>query len=238
MAALLAREGVTGPTHLFEPGTWGSFTALYSPAGKADPGALLADFGRQFRIYDSGFKPYACCRGCHGPLDALLALREQHGLKAADVERVTVHAPVQTARQLGKQDVANVLDAQMSLPYSIAVALRFGRADLAHFQAPHLGDAALAAFSRKVQVLGEGGRPIGSAPEVVLHLRDGTRAAATVESAKGEYANPLSDGELADKFFALATLHVSRARAEALHDAVWTLDRAPSVRPLLALLGG
>jgi 2-methylcitrate dehydratase PrpD len=236
MAALLAQQGLTGPTHLFEPGTWGSFIALYAPAGKADPGALLQDFGQAFRIFDSGFKPYACCRGCHGPLDALLALCEQHGLTAADVVRVTVHAPEQTARQLGKQEVANILDAQMSLPYSIAVALRFGRADLAHFQPPHLGDPALAALARKVQVVGDAARVTGSAPEVVLHLQDGKQVAATVEHAKGEHAHPLSDAELQAKFFALATLHVSRERAQQLHDLVWGLDRAASVRPLLAAL--
>lgn len=236
MAALLARHGVTGPTHLFEPATWGSFTSLYAPQGKADPGALLHGFGREFRIFDSGFKPYACCRGCHGPLDALLQLRERHALAASDVVRVTVHAPEQTARQLGKQEVATILDAQMSLPYSVAVALRFGRADLEHYQAPHLGDPALAALARKVRVVGDAARATGTAPEVVLHLQDGSQVAATVERAKGEHAHPLSDDELQRKFFALATLHLTRARAEQLFDAVWTLERSDSARPLLALL--
>lgn len=235
MAALLAQEGVTGPTHLFEP-EWGTFTSLYAPAGKADPGALLDAFGREFRIFDSGFKPYACCRGCHGPLDAVLGLRAQHALAASDILRVTVHAPEQTARQLGKQEVANILDAQMSLPYSMAVAMHFGRADLEHYQAPHLSDPALAAFARRVQLVGDAARPTGSAPEVVLHLRDGSQLAATVERAKGEHAHPLSDEELRRKFHALATLHVAPTRAQQICDAVWTLEAAASVRPLLALL--
>lgn len=235
MAALLAREGVTGPTHLFEP-EWGSFTSLYAPAGKAAPQELLRDFGREFRIFDSGFKPYACCRGCHGPLDAVLDLRVQHGLALSDVARVTVNAPEQAVRQLGKQAVANILDAQMSLPYSIAVALRFGCADLEHYQPPHLSDPVLADFAQRVHMVADPARATGSAPEIVLHLQDGTQCAATVDRARGEHANPLSDEDLRRKFFALAGLRVSHERATQLCDAVWNLDRAATVRPLLDLL--
>ena len=236
VAALLAREDMTGPTHLFED-EWGSFTRLYA-GDKADAGALTRDFGREFLIFRSGFKPYACCRGSHSSLDAVLQLRERHALSRTDVDRVTIHASEQVARQLGKQDVANILDAQMSLPYSVALALAFGRADLEHYQKPHLGDASLAALARRVTVLGEPSRPTGSEPEVELHLANGTSVSAHVPRAKGEHANPMSDAELQQKFFSLATVHIDREHATAIADMVWTLDRLESVQPLLALLRG
>jgi 2-methylcitrate dehydratase PrpD len=109
VAALLAQQGVTGPEHLFEPG-WGSFVSLYAGAN-ADPDALLGGFDKPNLIFNSGFKPYACCRGCHSSLDAVLQLRSEHGFNLSSVDRIVVRASEHTARQLGKQDVANVLDA-------------------------------------------------------------------------------------------------------------------------------
>lgn len=234
VAALLAREGMTGPLHVFE-GDWGSFTSLYA-GDKADPAALLRGFGREFLIFQSGFKPYACCRGCHSSLDAVFQLRERHALELPDIDKVTIHACEHLARQLGKQEVGNILDAQMSLPYSVAVALTYGRADLEHYQQPHLGDPALATLARRIEVRGEPARHTGSEPEVELHLHNGTSVHATVQKAKGEHANPLSDDELRQKFFSLATLRVDRARAASIADMVWTLDTLASVAPLQALL--
>jgi 2-methylcitrate dehydratase PrpD len=234
VAALLAQQGMTGPSHLFDGG-WGSFSGLYS-AGKPDAGALERDFGQDFMIYRSGFKPYACCRGCHSALDAVLSLRQQHGMAVSDIERVTIRAPEQTARQLGKQDVENILDAQMSLPFSVAVALRFGRADLEHFQPPHLTDPTLIALAHRVFVQPEPARPTGSEPEVELHLRHGASVSATVPRAKGDHSNPMSDQELERKFFALAGLHFDKERAGAIATTVWGIERLTSMRPLLALL--
>ncbi len=234
VAALLARENLTGPEHLFEAG-WGSFATLYAGAN-ADPDALLRDFGAPFLIFASGFKPYACCRGCHSSLDAVLQLRAEHGFGLADVAHVTIRAPEQTARQLGKQQVENVLDAQMSLPYSIAVLLRHGRADLEHYQPPYLYDAALGVLAREVSVLAEPDRATGSEPLVELRLANGGTVSTVVPRAKGEHANPMTDEELRQKFFALATLHIDRATAEAIDEMVFDLDRLNSIKPLIRLL--
>ena len=234
VAALLAQQGVTGPEHLFEPG-WGSFVSLYAGAN-ADPDALLGGFDKPNLIFNSGFKPYACCRGCHSSLDAVLQLRSEHGFNLSSVDRIVVRASEHTARQLGKQDVANVLDAQMSLPYSLAVLLRHGRADLEHYQPPHLDDPQLAAVARNISVVAEPRRTTGSEPLVELHLADGRTLSATVEKAKGEHANPMTDEELRQKFFALAALHIDRDRAAAIDAMVFGLERLSSIKPLVDLL--
>lgn len=235
VAALLAQHGMTGPSHLFES-SWGSFADLYS-AGEPDSQALLRGMGTDFMIFRSGFKPYACCRGCHSALDAVLALLQQHHLGASDVDSVSVHAPAHTVRQLGKQNVANVLDAQMSLPYSVALALTFGRADLEHYQAPHLDSAQLSALARRVTLVEDPSRVTGSEPEVELHLANGASVAMTVLKAKGDSANPMSDEELQRKFMALSMLHLDADHAASIAAMVWKLEQQPSVQPLLAMLG-
>ncbi|MCL4459248.1 MAG: MmgE/PrpD family protein [Chloroflexi bacterium] len=234
VAAYLAREGLTGPSHIFE-NDWGSFTSLYG-GERAMPDALLCDLGKEFLILRSGFKPYACCRACHSSLDAVLQLRQLHNLSVSQIRHVVIHSSEQTARQVGKQDVKNVLDAQMSLPYSVAMALSVGRADLEHFQAPYLDDSTIRDLASRVAVVAESARPLDSQPTVEVYLIDGRVFSATVEHAKGELSNPMSDEELETKFLSLAGMRVHRERTERLQDLVWNLDRHASSAGLISLL--
>src|SRR5690606_23763927 len=107
VAAALAREGFTGPLAIFDD-TWGSFLSLYG-ADLAQPDALVNGLGTDWSgIFRSGFKPYACCRGMHGALDAAFLLRAQANIKADDVQRVVVLGSEQTVRQFGKWEVSTL----------------------------------------------------------------------------------------------------------------------------------
>ncbi len=233
-AACLARAGMTGPSHVFES-DWGSFTSLYG-GERAAPGTLLRDLGRQFLIFRSGFKPYACCRGCHSTLDAVLQLRETHHLETTQIRHVVIRASTQTVRQLGKQNVENILDAQMSLPYSVAVALTAGRADLVHFQPPYLHDPAIGELASRVAVVADPALSPDGQPTTEIHLTDGSVLTASVEHAMGDSANPISDEALQAKFHSLATLSISPRRAERLRDLIWNMDAQGSTRGLISLL--
>jgi 2-methylcitrate dehydratase PrpD len=235
-AAYLAAHDFTGPTHLFEPG-WGSFTSLYGGAHAA-PERLRRAPGDRLLIFRSGFKPYACCRGCHSSLDVILGMMRSHDFAAADVDGVSIRASEQQARQLGKQAVTNMLDAQMSLPYSVAVALLHGRADLRLYQSPYLEDAGLAALARRVNVVAETRGAATSEPTVDVTLRDGRVLTGQVKIAKGAPENPLSDEEMVQKFLALATMAVSPATASEIVAFVATIETAPTISPLFRMLSG
>ncbi len=235
VAACLAQQGFTGPTHIFER-EWGSFTTLYG-GDYAVPEALLEDFGREFYIFRSGFKPYACCRSIHGSIEAALSLRSEHNLSVSQVERVLVHACDGTNRRLGKQQVESLLDAQMSLPYCLAVALTSGAANLEQFQPPYLYDPAVRALACRVTVLDEPWRPQTPQTDVELHLKDGRVLSGTVADPKGKASNPMSDAELEAKFMSLARLTLSPERAEQLRDLAWDLDRQGSTDELCRLMG-
>lgn len=235
VGAYLAAEGFTGPLHLFEPG-WGSFTSLYGGAHAA-PEKLLRQRGDPWLIFRSGFKPYACCRGCHSSVDVILDMRARHGVTADDVATVTIRTSEQQARQLGKQAVANMLDAQMSLPYSVAVALAHGSGDLRFFRSPHLADPALAALARRVAVVADTPGPAVAEPTVEVRLANGRTLSGKVDVAKGAADNPLSDDEIRAKFRSLATPAVSDSTASEIADFVAGIESAPTVAPLLRMLG-
>src|SRR5690606_35669548 len=71
-------------------------------------------------------KPYASCRHIHGPVEMLLALRAEHGLRADDIESIHVHTYAVAAAH-GTPGWSEMTTAQMSMPYALAAALVRGR---------------------------------------------------------------------------------------------------------------
>src|ERR1700722_8848818 len=89
--AILAGMGWTASADLFGPG--GFFDAF--AGGRAEPEALIEHFGDPFRMVDPGvgFKKYPCNYFTHRPIDAALALREEHAIQPRQIERVLVRFP-------------------------------------------------------------------------------------------------------------------------------------------------
>ena len=99
-------------------------------------------------------KPYPICHFNHAPVDAALALREQHGLTPAAIESVTI---LLDQRQFGvvvdpieaKRVPQNEYDAKFSAPYAVATALCRGRFGLAELEdAARLDEDVLALAQR------------------------------------------------------------------------------------------
>ncbi|MEZ5089837.1 MAG: MmgE/PrpD family protein [Micropruina sp.] len=119
-AALLAREGFTGPAAVFEAG-WGGVLGLYAGPGVADPAAISGGLGEHWQLDRSSIKPYASCRSTHSTIDAVLRLREQ-GLRAERVDALEVHASELIVQMCGGADLSSLVSAQLSLPFAVAVA--------------------------------------------------------------------------------------------------------------------
>src|SRR5436309_3568318 len=79
-AALLAEAGLVGPRFILEA-DWGGFYKTYAGA-VAKPEATVAALGREFRILQTGQKPFPCCRGLHSSVEALLDLIRRHKISA------------------------------------------------------------------------------------------------------------------------------------------------------------
>ena len=150
-AALLAEAGLVGPRFILEA-EWGGFYGTY--AGKtATPEATVEALGREFRILQSGQKPYPCCRGLHSSVEALLDLMAEHKFCGDDIERMIVHGADRTVRQFSKREVATLLDAQFSMPYSLGVVAATGRAGLDEFLPPRADDARVRALMDRVEIV-------------------------------------------------------------------------------------
>src|SRR5213078_5095807 len=154
IAALLARNGFTGPTRVLE-GEHGLYAAF---AGGHDPArldALMATLGKTWELERLTFKPYPCGSIAHPYMDCALRLRERHRLRADQIVEVrcrTAAGPVDRLWEplAAKQAPPNGYAAKFSLPYLLAVILVKARAGLAEFEDEAVRDADVLGVAARV----------------------------------------------------------------------------------------
>jgi len=147
-AAYLAQRGFTGPATVFE-GPFGYLNA-FSPTPK--PELLVAGLGSTWLSWDMKIKPFAA----HGTVQALIAglqkLKADNSISAADVTGVHVKASV--ARMLQKRFLdprpGTLLQAQLSMPYVVAVTLSSDLSDPLEFDESTLSDAGIQKLAASV----------------------------------------------------------------------------------------
>ncbi|ASR36121.1 2-methylcitrate dehydratase [Prauserella marina] len=220
-SAQLAAAGVTGPHTVLEGGH-GYFAAF--ARDDWDPGTVTTSLGQRWVLLDTYVKPYPSCRHLHGPIDAALALRERHGLTTHDVVSATV-GTYTVATHHAHTDAASFLDAQMSIPYAVAVALSRGTVTLTEFDDDTRAETDIRRLAGAVTVhtddIAQAAYPTARPATLTLTLRDGDTVSATVEQPYGEPANPMTDESLTGKFHGLIDPILGAEAAGKLADAVW-----------------
>ncbi len=234
IAAYLAANDVTGPASIFEA-PWGGYYPTYVPE-VATPDEAVRDLGHDFRIRLTGFKPYAACRGIHSSVDVMLGLRAKQGLRAADVKHITVRGSPTHLKQLAKQDVHTLLDAQFSLPYSIATALVSGGAMLDQYTPQALQRPEVRELARRVHLKLEPSVANGDEPFIDVALNNGRVLSDRVLIARGDCENPLSDDELRAKFRTAAAATLSDGQIARLEETVMRAESLADCRVLAGLL--
>lgn len=147
VAAELAYLGLSGPTQLYEAQD-GGWLKAFSDASV--PERLLQGLGQHWHAMHTNFKPYACCGSAHPQVDAILALREQW--QASD--RIRVGAPKVVLVQCGYPYApGSALNAQMSLRYSVAVALSDGQVLSPQFEPEKLADSTLLQLANRLELV-------------------------------------------------------------------------------------
>jgi 2-methylcitrate dehydratase PrpD len=163
-------------------------------------------------------------------------MRENHHVNAGDVAKVIVRGSRIHVKQLSKQAVQTALDAQMSLPYSIAVALETGGAMMDQYTAEALQRPGIATLAQRITVIHEPSVADGEEPYVDVELKNGQRLTDRVTVARGDHTNPLSEAELVSKFRTTAGLVFDSPHVARLEKAVRDVARLDNVRALDELM--
>ncbi len=235
-AALLAREGMSGPAPIFE----GGFGFEKLVAGQ--PLALDVEDWRDFMILRTSIKFWPAEYHSQSAIAAALKLRTQID-DPAQIESVLVRSHDAAVEIIGGSPAqwrpTSRETADHSLPYIVAVALADGEVTERQFARERFTDAALLALVQRVKVERDpelSAQYPGRVGNIVsVHLRDGRLLTERVDDPPGHSRAPLSDAEVEAKFRTLAGPRLGAERAAELLHGIWRLDTMESVRDLLPL---
>jgi 2-methylcitrate dehydratase len=234
-AAVLAASGMTGPGKAMS-GDHG-LEALTGPF-TLEP---FAGNGASFRIMEATFKCFASEGHSLSPITAALELSRQ--VAAADIESITIYtyhfAWDVIGREPEKWRPTTREAADHSMPYVVAAALLDGKFDDSVFSPERLQDSGIRALMDRISVqedpeltrrVSEGKLPC----RIEVVSKSGVRKKAATDYPRGHYKNPMSDGEIEEKFRTHARRVLPDERIDSALRTLWGIDRAPNLDGLFA----
>jgi len=229
--ALLAQRGFTGTNDVFGPA---GFFDTFMP-GRAEPQRLVEAFGAPFRMLDPGvgFKKHPSNYFTHRPIDAALALRRDHRIDPAQIERVEVTFP--RFEYINRPQPATGLDGKFSVQYTSAVALLDGEITVDSFANERRFAADVVRLLPRVELRFDDNIPadFDSMYVVVkIELNDGRRVEQRVDKLTGWCGIPLTRDERLRKFYSCALRVLDRANADRLIELVDRLERLSDISPI------
>lgn len=191
-----------------------------------------------YAIQKSYTKPYASCRYTHPSVEAAIQLRNQYGIQAADVEKIEIETYSLAVSGHDHTEIPGSYSAKMSIPYSVAAGLIYGKAGLQEFSEDMVKNAEMLALTQKVHVAAN--EAMSKAfPEkqtaVVTIFANGKQYAQQVDFPKGEPENPLTAEEFRSRYDGLmAYAGVPAEKSSAVFDTIYR--DGTKVREILKLL--
>ena len=237
-AALLAKEGMTGPSPILQ-GVAGFFKAV---SGKF----TLEEFGgngRPYRIMDVTMKRYPCGAVAQTAIDAAILLRA----KLSGIDEIT-EINVGTFK-FGKTAMANDAEkwhpktretADHSMPYVIAVALKYGSVEYGHFSEACLNDPEVLELMQKIKVeeTEECNKlyPGSYANRVEIITGPGEKISELVLYNRGHPKNPLAGDEIDKKFHSLVKEFLPSPKRKEVLSLIRNLEAVNDIGKMMDLL--
>jgi 2-methylcitrate dehydratase len=241
-AAMLAREGMTGPAPIFE-GQMGFEKQVSGPLHLAGPFAE-APGNDDFMILRTSIKFWPAEYHAQSAVDAALKLRERAPVNVDEIESMVIESHDASVDIIGSEPEKWRPDsretADHSLPYMTAVALIDGELTPKQFERSRYTDERLLKFLQRVQVRRNAELtslyPGAVANIVTIKYRDGRTATVRCDHAPGHARNPLADAQVELKFHAQADPILGRKRAGDLCRWLWKLDEATHLTDFARLI--
>jgi 2-methylcitrate dehydratase len=237
-AAMLASRGMTGPSPVFE-GVGGYFKAVTRKPFTLDE---MGGGETPFKIMECSIKRFPLGQYSQTVVEAALELRRNVSSpdEIADVRIETVTTAIRLmAGDPDKWEPKTRESADHSMPYTVAVALMHGAIEEKHFGERYLRDPQLLALTRKVRAEAsaeaDSRMPDAMFCRMTLITVSGSSHETVVEYHRGHWKNPMSQGEVEDKFRKLAANLLNERQTARLLDALWGLEDLADASALVRL---
>jgi len=197
---MLAKMGWTASANVFGPK---GFFDTFMP-GNSTPELLTEGFGAPLRMVTPGvgFKKHPCNYFTHRPIDAALALREEHKIKPEHIDRVEVIFP--RFDYVNRPHPKTGLDGKFSVQYTTLVALLDGEITVDSFDNERRFAADVVALLPKVDMqIDDAISADFDRMHTIVHvwLKDGRQVSKKVDKLSGWVGSPLTREQRLKKFY-------------------------------------
>lgn len=241
-STLLAQEGITGAKDIFE-GRHGFFSLYFD--SKYDRKRILEGLGKVFEGNNLAIKLFPCCRFTTGSIEAALNIVQTGKIRPEEVAEVNVHVTPEGYGRVGRPfeiGESPEVDAQFSIPYTVAVAITKGDVFIDDFSTEKIKtNTQVLNLAKKVKVIADQAPMFpGLTPSVVnIKTRDGKVYSQLVEFLKGDIRNPLTKEEIEKKFkkcTAFSLKPIPTGKIDKIINAVNNLEDVENVSEIVTLL--
>ncbi|MDI7258345.1 MAG: MmgE/PrpD family protein [Thermodesulfobacteriota bacterium] len=231
VSALLASMGFTGAETILE----GDRGFLRAYSDQVDHKKLMEGLGKEFPIYIE-YKPYSCARPIHNAIDCSLELRRKHGIDPNQISKITVFRHPRWANYHKINRPRTYHEAQVSLPYGVAVSFAEGKAFLQQYSDEKLRDPLVQRLSEMVEIQTVDGlaRDVSCRMEIVL--RDGSKYVFQVDYPRGSIENPMTPEEKREKFKSLSSGILDGKKGKRVEETVFRIEKVKDVSKLMELV--
>jgi 2-methylcitrate dehydratase PrpD len=199
LAASLAADGFTGPTSAIE-GQAGFLKVL---CNEYDMAELTRALGRDYVTMSILFKRFPAHITAQTPVLAIEELKAAHKFTGADVAAISIAGEERVAKVNNIPAPADLMMAQYSVPFCVALALYRDPRDPQSFTDAAVRDPDIRALAARVTITIDPDAHGALASTVTVALKDGRAFTRRVEHFKGTPANPLDAEEMHEKFMLL-----------------------------------
>jgi 2-methylcitrate dehydratase PrpD len=238
-SALLAQIGLTGPPTIFE----GERGILKVMSGNRNIAPIVKDLqagSENLALYHAAVKRFPVNASQHSPIELLDNLVREHGIDPRQVTRIKVEVNEGILLHGGTiYQPKEVIEAQFSLRFSLALRLLKGNNDLQHYlDSTMWSDPAILEIGRKIELLADATAigPRRFACGMSIELSDGREVRGSLAAPKGSYKNPLTPGELQDKFYRLGRTVLDEERLDSIAASVERIEKSQDVAALSKLM--
>lgn len=147
-------------------------------------------------------KLYAACRHAHSAIEAAITLRNQYHIDPSTITSILVETYGMAIKGHDHKEIKGIQSAKMSVPFSVALALKTGNAGLKDYNEKNLADKEIQRLTRLVNMIEDpeisSWLPGKRAAQVTI-VSGGESYMTCVEYPKGEPENPMTESEIIEK---------------------------------------
>ena len=194
-AALMAEAGFTSSAGAIE-GKRGFANVLSTTV---DIAKCVDGLGTHYDLLGNTYKPYACGLVIHPAIDGCIRMRNERGVRAADVQRIDLRVHPMTLELTGKKTPVTGLEGKFSVFHSAAVALIDGAGGEAQYADARVNAADVLALRARVYAEADAAMAM-DAVHITIALANGSREEMRIAHCVGSREQAMTDAQLDDKF--------------------------------------